>query len=91
MSAASLATASLEAVVAAGDDEARREALEVPLPGRREGLVEVVDGEDDVALRGGEAAEVAQVGVAAALEADAGGRGGREVRRHGERRPRGRT
>src|ERR1700723_3958666 len=33
-----------KAVVAAGDHEARRETLEVPLPGRREGLIEVVNG-----------------------------------------------
>ena len=38
-------------------------------------------------LRSGEAAEVTQVGVPAALDADSGGRGGRQVGRHGEGRP----
>ncbi len=75
-----------QAVVAAGDHDARRQPLEVPFPGRREGLIEVVDGEDDLPLRGGEATEVDQVGVAAALHADAGGRSARQIGRHGQRR-----
>ena len=41
-------------------------------------LVEVVDVEDDVALRRGEAAEVQQMRVAARLHAQPGCRGGRE-------------
>ena len=77
----------LEAIVPAGHHEAGAEPLQVPLPGRRERLVEVVDGEDDPPLRGGEAAEVAQVGVAAALDADPGGGRRGQVGRHGERRP----
>ena len=48
-----------EAAVAGGDDEARREAQDVPLPRPRERLVEVVDVEDEVAFRRGEQAEVA--------------------------------
>ena len=75
-----------EAIVATSDHEARRETLEVPFPGCREGLIEVVDGEDDLPLRGGEATEVNQVAVSAALHADAGGRSGRQIGRHGERR-----
>ncbi len=75
-----------QAVVPAGHDEARGEALDVPLPRRREGLVEVVDGEDDLPLRGGEAAEVAEVRVAAGLDAEARDGRGREVGGHGERR-----
>ena len=75
-----------EAVVATGDHEARRETLEVPFPGRRECLIEVVDGEDDLPLRGGETPEVDQVGVSAALHADTGGRSGRQIHRHGQRR-----
>jgi hypothetical protein len=74
-----------EAVVPAGHHEARSEALDVPLPGGRKGFVQVVDGEDDPPLRGGKAAEIAQVGVPAALDADPRDRGGCEVRGHGER------
>ena len=74
------------ATLAAGDHEACRETLEVPLPGRRQGLIEVVDGEDDLPLRGGETPEVDQVGVSAALHANAGRRSARQVHRHGERR-----
>ena len=59
-----------EAVVPAGDLQARREALDVPLPGPRQGLVEVVDVEDEATLRGGEHAEVRQVGVPAGLHRD---------------------
>ena len=40
--------------------------------GRRQGLVEIVDVEEDVALRRGEAAEVHQVSVAAGLHAKSG-------------------
>ena len=58
-------------VRAAGDDDAGGQALDVPLPGGREGLVEVVDVEDLVALRRGEGAEVREVGVAAGLDGQA--------------------
>ena len=75
-----------EPVVATCDHDARSKTLEVPLPGRREGFIEIVDGENESPLRGGEAAEVDQVGVSAALHADAGGRGARQIIRHGERR-----
>ena len=75
-----------EAVVATCDHDARRKTLEVPLPGRREGLIEIVDGEDESPLWGGETPEVDQVGVSAALHADAGGRSARQIIRHGERR-----
>lgn len=43
-------------------------------------------GEDHLPLRGGESAEIAQVGVAAALDADARDRRGGQVGGHGERR-----
>ena len=62
------ASASGQAVVPAGDHEARRETLYVPLPGRGQRLIEVIDVEDDVALGRGEPAEVDQVAVAASLD-----------------------
>ena len=81
-----LADGFVEAIVTARDHEACRETFEVPLPRRRESLVEVVDGEDDLPLRGGKTPEVDQVGVSAALHANAGRRSARQVHRHGERR-----
>ena len=55
------------AVVASGDDEARDEALEVPLERRRQRLVEVVEIEHEASIRRREHAEVRQVRVTAAL------------------------
>ena len=75
-----------EPVVATCDHDARRKTLEVPLPGCRKRFVEIVDGENESPLRGGEAPEVDQVGVSAALHANAGGRSARQIIRHGERR-----
>src|ERR1700709_2059977 len=46
--------AALEAELAPGDGEARGEPHHVPLPGPRQGLVEVVDVEDELAVGGGE-------------------------------------
>ena len=51
----------------AGDLEAGGEPLDVPLPRTRQGLVEVVDVEDELAVRGREGAEVREVGVTAEL------------------------
>ena len=56
-----------EAVVARGDQHAGRQPLDVPLPGARQRLVEVVDVEHQPPLGRGEHAEVRQVRVAAAL------------------------
>ena len=53
--------------------------------GAGQGLVEVVEVEDEFALRRGEQPEVAEVGVPAQLDAQAGARGAREVLRHQER------
>ena len=64
---AARAPSAVEAAVAPGDLEARRQALDVPLPRPRQGLVEVVDVEDQPPVGGGEDAEVRQVGVAAHL------------------------
>ncbi|MNZ28203.1 hypothetical protein D3C78_454290 [compost metagenome] len=71
-----------QAIVTPGDHEAGGQALDVPLPGRGEGLVEVVDVEHQVALGGGEETEVEQVAVAAGLHADAGAGHGRQVVGH---------
>ncbi len=68
-----------------GDGEARGEPHHVPLPGPRQRLVEVVDVEEQLAIRGGEGAEVGEVGVAAELHGEAAARGARQVRRHHRR------
>ncbi len=69
-----------EAIVAAGEHEARGETLHVPLPRTRQRLVEVVDVEDDAPLRRGEGAEVQQMAVTASLNAQAArGCGGRSA------------
>jgi hypothetical protein len=64
------------------DDNAGRQPLNVPLPGRRQGFVEIVDVEEDVALGRRETAEIHQVSVAAGLHAKSGRRGRREIGRH---------
>ncbi len=76
-----------QAVIAAGHHEACREALDVPLPGRRKGFVEIVDGKDDTPFGRGKAAEVTEVGVPAALDVDPGGRRRCKVGGHREGRP----
>ena len=53
--------------IATRQRDARREALDVPLPRCRKRLVEVVDVEEQVPLRSGEDAEVPEMGVAARL------------------------
>ena len=75
-----------EVAVAPGDREARREALDVPLPRPRQGLVEVVDVHHQAAIGGGEDAEVREVGIAACLDLQPGLGGLREVHRHDRRR-----
>ena len=76
-----------EAVAAAGQDEARGQPFDVPFPRGREGLVQVVDVEDDPPFRRREGAEIHQVAVAARLHAHAGRRGAGQVGGHVERRP----
>ena len=73
------------AVVASGDDEARDEALEIPLERRPQCLVEVVEIEHEASIRRREHAEVRQVRVTAALHTQARGRRLREIRRHDRR------
>jgi hypothetical protein len=68
--------------LAAGEDEAGGHALDVPLEGAADGLVEVVDVEDEAAVGRGEGAEVADVGVAAELGEDAGVGAEREIVGH---------
>ncbi len=72
----------LEAAFAAGDLEAGGEPLDVPLPRPRQGLVEVVEVEDEAAVGRGEGAEVGEVGVAACLHPQPGDRRRGEVGRH---------
>src|SRR4029077_13654240 len=57
----------LERPVPTGDADARGEALHIPFPGAGQGLVEVVDVEDQLPLRRGEGTEVRQVRVTAEL------------------------
>ncbi len=63
------------AVLAGGDGDAGGQALDVPFEGAGEGLVEVVEVEQQGAFRGGVQAEVEQVRVAAELDGQAGVRG----------------
>ena len=71
-----------EPAVPSGDLEARDEALDIPLEGPGEGLVEVVDVEHEAALGGAEETEVRQVRVAAELHREPGAGGGGQVRGH---------
>ena len=73
-------------VLPPGHPDARDEPAQVPLPRPGVGLVEVVEVEDEVALRGGVEPEVAQVGVAADHGQDAGRGQPGEVLRHDRRR-----
>ena len=77
-----LTTALRDAVLAADHDEAGGQPLDVPLPRRGQGLVEVVQVEDQVALGRGKEAEVRQVAVPARLDKNAAGRGSRQIARH---------
>jgi hypothetical protein len=56
----------------AGDDQRGGHALQIPLEGAADGLVEVVDVEDQPAVGGGIGSQVAHVGVAAELDCEAG-------------------
>ena len=74
----------------AGDLEAGRQALEVPLEGPGQRLVEVVDVEDQVPLRRGEAPEVGQVRVSAQLDIEPGAVHVSQIGGHHRGRARGR-
>ena len=71
-----------EAAVTTHDLEARGEALDVPLPRAGQGLVEVVDVEDELPFGCSEHAEVRQMRVAATLHPYSGMRCVREVGSH---------
>ncbi len=71
-----------EAVGPPGEHEAGGEALEVPLERARQRLVEVVDVEQERALRRGEHPEVHEVGVAAELHRQRRPRQRGQVHRH---------
>ena len=73
-------------VLPAGHPDARDEPSQVPLPRARMGLVEVVEVEHELALRGGVEPEVAEVRVAADHRGDPGGRQSRDVFGHHDRR-----
>ncbi len=75
-----------EALVAGGNGEAGRQALDVPLERGRERLVEVIDVEDQVAVGRGKHAEVQQVRVTAGLHPDVGRGGMGEIPCHRRRR-----
>jgi hypothetical protein len=65
-----------------GDCGACGKPLDVPLPWRREHLVEVVDGEDQFALGRAEYAEVRHVHIATSVHKHSGRRQRRKVSRH---------
>ena len=74
-----------EAVFSRSDHQARREALHVPLPGRRQRLVEIVHIEHQAPLRRPEDAEVREMSITARLDVEAGPRRCGQIRRHDQR------
>ena len=74
------------AVLPARDPDARHQAPQIPLPRAGVRLVEVVQVDDQIPLRGGVEAEVPQVRVTADHRGDAGGRQPGSIRRHHHRR-----
>ena len=74
-----------EAVVAPGDGEAGRQPFDVPLEGAGQGLVEVVDVENEPTLGRCEGTEVGQVRVPAQLDPQSRTSGCGQVGRHGQR------
>jgi hypothetical protein len=81
------AVAVAQTVGAGRKDQRRHEPLEIPLPRRGQGLIEVIDIENQPALRRGEITEIHEMSVAASLNVDARRRRAGEVRRHDRRRP----
>ena len=77
----------VEAAIASGDGQARREPFHIPLERAWQGLVEVVDAEDEPPVGRGEHPEVGQMRVAAELNEQSGPGTVGEVRRHNVGRP----
>ncbi len=75
-----------EGALASSDLDAGGQPLDIPLPGARQGLVEIVDVEDEITLWGGKPAKVGQVRVTAELRVEAGLWGRGEIRGHDHRR-----
>jgi len=71
-----------EPVRTGGQHKRSDEALHIPLPGSRQCLVEIVDIEDQSALRRREPAKVEQMAVAAYLDMNAADRRAGEISRH---------
>ena len=69
----------LETAPSGCDDEARGEPLQIPFEWCGQGLVEIVDIEDESSLRRGEAAEIHQMTIAARLNDYSAGWRAREV------------
>ncbi len=74
-----------EFAIAPGDLKACGEALQIPLPWPRKGLIEVIDVQYQAPIGGGEDAEVGEVGIAACLNPQPGIGGLGEVHRHDRR------
>ena len=77
-----LALLGVEATIASGDGEAGHQPFDVPLERAGQRLVEVVDAEDQLPVRGGEDAEVGQMRIAAQLHRQAGSGRARQVGGH---------
>ena len=75
-----------EPVVPSRHGQARGQPLDIPLERPGQGLVEVVDVEDQAPLGRGERAEIGEVRIAAQLGAHAWGRSAGEIRCHHRRR-----
>ena len=71
-----------EVAIPRGDFEARRQALDVPLERSGKRFVEVVEVENEIALRRCKAAEVQKVGIARKLNRQSGGRRRHEIAGH---------
>jgi len=67
------------------DYEACREPFEIPFPWSRESLIEIVNVENDPALRRGESSKIHQVAVSAGLHVESCERRVSQILRHNRR------
>ena len=74
-------------VLARGHCKAHGKALDIPLPGRRQCLVKVIDIEDQIPLGRAKEAKVEQMAIPTGLDPYAARRGRRQVSRHQPGRP----